>query len=243
MAIGSMTTNSTVDIIDKTLTVSGAPADAAAVGEALDEKADKDVIYDSHGNIIFYSKAVVDELLKKKLDLTGGVMAGELGFSGDRNGSILSGDEDAANVPGGPLNNLVIRSWWGVSFTTNCPDQTYTDKTAVGIDCRNGTIKAPRFEGVADNGVVASGDGYTRFGNGTQICWGRVAPANAITSTEKYVSFPLPFGENANVLTCPNANMGGPIVQVGWETSVGFTIGAINGTGGETSWIAIGRWK
>lgn len=39
MAIGSMTTNSTVDVIDKTLTVSGAPADAAAVGEALNEKA------------------------------------------------------------------------------------------------------------------------------------------------------------------------------------------------------------
>lgn len=35
MAIGSMTTNSTVDIIDKTLTVSGAPADAAATGAAI----------------------------------------------------------------------------------------------------------------------------------------------------------------------------------------------------------------
>lgn len=40
MAIGSMTTNSTVDLIDKTLTVSGAPADAKATGEALDKKAD-----------------------------------------------------------------------------------------------------------------------------------------------------------------------------------------------------------
>ena len=35
MAKGSMTTNSTVDVIDKTLTVSGAPADAAATGEAI----------------------------------------------------------------------------------------------------------------------------------------------------------------------------------------------------------------
>lgn len=40
MAIGSMTTNSTVNMIDKTLTVSGAPADAAATGEALDKKTD-----------------------------------------------------------------------------------------------------------------------------------------------------------------------------------------------------------
>ena len=99
------------------------------------------------------------------------------------------------------------------------------------------------LHGTANNGVVASGSNYVRFGDGTQICWGRAAPANAITSTEKYVSFPLPFAENAKVLTCSNANMGGPIVQVGWETQVGFTIGAINGTGGETSWLAIGRWK
>lgn len=69
MAIGSMTTNSTVDIIDKTLKTENAPADAAAVGAALDKKADKDVIYDSNGNIIFYSKAVVDKLLAGKLGL------------------------------------------------------------------------------------------------------------------------------------------------------------------------------
>lgn len=96
---------------------------------------------------------------------------------------------------------------------------------------------------LADKCVVASGAGYVRFGDGTQICWGRVAPANAITSTEKYVSFPLPFAENGKVLSCSNANMGGPIVQVGWETTIGFTIGAINGTGGEANWLAIGRWK
>ena len=40
MAKGSMTTNSTVDLIDETLKVKGAPADAAATGEAIAKKAD-----------------------------------------------------------------------------------------------------------------------------------------------------------------------------------------------------------
>lgn len=69
MAIGSMTTNSTVDMIDKTLKIKNAPADAAATGEALDKKVDKDVILDAKGNVIFYSKAVVDKLLAGKLGL------------------------------------------------------------------------------------------------------------------------------------------------------------------------------
>lgn len=37
MAIGSMTTNSTVDVIDKTLSIDGAPADAAAVRKLIEE--------------------------------------------------------------------------------------------------------------------------------------------------------------------------------------------------------------
>lgn len=199
MAIGSMTTNSTVDVIDKTLAIPGAPADAAATGAALNKKVNKDVILDPEGNVLFYSKAAVDELLAGKLDLTGGTMTGELGFisgSGGDNGSILPGDEDAANVPGGPLNNLVIRSWWGVSFTTDCPNFPYTGKTAVSIDCRNGIIKAPRFEGAADNGVVASGSDYVRFGDGTQICWALIKTPQ-LTSLQygipKRVTFPVAF--------------------------------------------------
>lgn len=40
MAIGSMTTNSTVDMIDKTLSIENTPADAKAAGDALAGKAD-----------------------------------------------------------------------------------------------------------------------------------------------------------------------------------------------------------
>lgn len=58
MAIGSMTTNSTVDMIDKTLKTENAPADAAAVGN---------IILDNTKETpqpIFYSKAEVDKLLE-----------------------------------------------------------------------------------------------------------------------------------------------------------------------------------
>lgn len=58
MAIGSMTTNSTVDMIDKTLKTENAPADAKAVG---------DIILDFTKETpqpIFYSKAEVDKLLE-----------------------------------------------------------------------------------------------------------------------------------------------------------------------------------
>ena len=58
MAIGSMTTNSTVDMIDKTLKTENAPADAAAVGN---------IILDPDGNAIFYSKAEVEAKIKEIL--------------------------------------------------------------------------------------------------------------------------------------------------------------------------------
>ena len=210
MAIGSMTTNSTVDVIDKTLTVSGAPADAAAVGKALDEKANKDVILDDEGNVIFYSKAVVDELL-----------AGKLGLHDTADNAVKW---DGVF----PRKEHNVSDTWIPVFSEGNMDYVLKSE-------------------IADlNGVAASGSDYTRFTDGMQICWGRVSPANSITSTEKYVSFPIPFAENAKVLTTMNANMGGVPVQVGWESSTGFTIGCgWNGLGGggETSWFAIGRWK
>ena len=52
---------------DKTLRVEDAPADAAATGEALDKKANKDNVLDPDGNAIFYSKAEVEAKIKEIL--------------------------------------------------------------------------------------------------------------------------------------------------------------------------------
>lgn len=52
---------------DKTLGIENAPADAKATGDALDKKANKDVILDEDGNAIFYSKAEVEAKIKEIL--------------------------------------------------------------------------------------------------------------------------------------------------------------------------------
>lgn len=207
----------------------------------------------------YYDKAAVDELLAGKLDLTGGTMAGKLEFTSYmvRGGSILLGEEDAANAPGEPLNNLVICSWNGVSFTTDCQNQTYTGKTAVCIDCREGIVKATRFEGAADNGVVASGAGYVRFGDGTQICWGDTPAYPVIPPRTTYyvrVNFAAPFNNMAYSITADPVYDGGNTwilhtFSLGRATSYA-TIGLANGSTTDTvnagtiySYIAIGTWK
>lgn len=70
--------------------------------------------------------------------------------------TIYYSGNDSANGNGGGLNNLVIRSWWGVSFTSKCADGRYGGKnqTAVGIDCREGIVKAYNFAGLINGHSV-----------------------------------------------------------------------------------------
>ena len=166
-------------IVDASLTVSGRAADAKVVGDALAGKADKSIVQDESGNVIFYSKAAVDELL-----------AGKLGL------------HDAA-----------------------------------------------------DNGVVTSGAGYVRFGDGTQICWGRIvfgqmSPNSATFS--KFV-FAVPFSNtDYAIMSLQTGDVGGTnflAINLVAKTTTDATVSVYNSKEYGTNagvihdCIAIGRWK
>ena len=68
--------------------------------------------------------------------------------------SIYNGPNDSTNGVGGPLNNLVLSSWYGVSFTTSCAGFTYTNKNAVSINCRTGQLYAREVQA---NGFMHTG--------------------------------------------------------------------------------------
>ena len=53
------------------------------------------------------------------LPLAGGTMTGNITYKGIGTSYIGNGENDAANGVGGALNNLVISSWHGISFTTS----------------------------------------------------------------------------------------------------------------------------
>lgn len=116
----------------------------------------------------YYTESEIDSKLDGKsnvghthdyLPTAGGTMNGTIAFSDSSHGKIYSGPTDNVNGPGGDLNNIVIESWNGLSFTTGCPNQTYTGKTAVGIDCREGVVKAARFDGTLTGTAATLGGG------------------------------------------------------------------------------------
>lgn len=80
--------------------------------------------------------------------------------SGANTGSITiyqSGCSDYSPTVGGNYANMNISSWFGVSFTSQCGGTVPKGKTAVGIDCREGIVRARSFEG-ALNGTATNAD-------------------------------------------------------------------------------------
>ena len=80
---------------------------------------------------------------------------GKLRFENMGNCRVYNGSSDISPTVGGALANLVIDSWYGISFTTQCTG-TYQGKTSVGIDARSGKVSAVLL--YAKTGVYS--DGY-----------------------------------------------------------------------------------
>lgn len=93
------------------------------------------------------------------LPLAGGAMTGAIQWNGRGQNSIYNGPNDQASGVGGTLNNLVISSWYGVSFTTNCAG-TYQGKNAVSINARTGDVYANSFNGVLNSNASSIGGSW-----------------------------------------------------------------------------------
>lgn len=107
--------------------------------------------FDGSGNLSIITST--NHSHSQYLPLAGGTMTGSIGYGGKGYCYIGSGTSDAANMVGGGFNNLVISSWWGISFTTSC-SSAFLNKNAVSIDCRNGVLAAASLR-------VGNGSGST----------------------------------------------------------------------------------
>lgn len=87
------------------------------------------------------------------LPLSGGTMTGNINYNKIGTCYIGAGANDNTYMVGGALNNLVISSWWGISFTTSC-SSAFLNKNAVSIDCRDGVLAAASLR-------VGNGSGST----------------------------------------------------------------------------------
>lgn len=72
------------------------------------------------------------------------------------------GYNDYSPTVGGNYANVTIDSWFGVSFTSQCGGTVPKGKTAVGIDCREGIVRANSFEGTLNGNATNADtvDGY-----------------------------------------------------------------------------------
>lgn len=68
----------------------------------------------------------------------------------------VGGGDNANEVGSTTTSNIEINSWNGVTFTTTCGNQTYTNKVAMSVNCRTGRVTANNFHAAAN--ITANGD-------------------------------------------------------------------------------------
>lgn len=109
------------------------------------------------------------------------------------------------------------------------------------------------LDDLANNGVVASGSNYVRFGDGTQICWGRIGVGSSAGGYQAggWGSFPVAFTNTSYMAaTCGNDSWG-TMNNMGWtgvmpssKDTGGIGISIASGSAsGYVQYIVIGRWK
>lgn len=231
-----------------------------------------DYILDSDGNVIFYSKAAVDKMLAKKLDikptsaegLGSGLEvdgAGKLGTSFYNRGHVTNANEaidpgwysipaDATNAPLADAGQILSFSSTGHIW----PCQIFLSSSTSGIHFR--TFDGANWGAWMAAGVVASGSNYVRFGDGTQICWGLIKTPQ-LTANQygiaTYFNFPVAFANtDYGVASCFTFDIGwggGLKIHSSDLATTGANIKFMNtGTdtipaGSDFRLIFIGRWK
>lgn len=214
--------------------------DKSEMEALLVKKADKDVILDSEGNVIFYSKAAVDKLLAGKLDLTGGTMTGQISMlnAGDyilNSNNTVGGKDSLISIKNEADGTTIAFGIGNGGKTFGIVEQSRSRwPIAEDIETGNLYLDAEKIflRGHEDPYVVASGAGYVRFGDGTQICWG--TPQGTVT-------FPVAFAAASYSVGMSNASaitFNSPYVTRKTATNMDIVNDSVT-----DSYIAIGRWK
>ena len=206
----------------------------------------------------YYDKSKVDELLKKKLDLTGGTLSSTLGVSTTKDEVIDSNKNIAGDSLIRIVNSLTnSRVGFGIGDGGGTVGIFDLSKNVWLISARTGEEGFYLYNQKCLGFVVASGDKYIRFADGTQICWGDTPAYPVIPPRTTYyvrVNFAAPFNNMAYSITADPVYDGGNTwvlhtFSLGRATSYA-TIGLANGSTTDTvnagtiySYIAIGTWK